>query len=72
MADGTVKWWNPEKGFGFIIADGDPADVFLRETFAGEFAGLDTGARVTFEIQHDPEWQRDEAINVVIVEPRSA
>ncbi|MGZ6869573.1 MAG: cold-shock protein, partial [Frankiaceae bacterium] len=29
MAQGTVKWFNAEKGFGFISQDGDSTDVFV-------------------------------------------
>ena len=51
MAQGTVKWFNSEKGYGFIAVDGGQ-DVFVHFT-AIEMDGyktLDDGARVEFEI----------------------
>ena len=53
MASGTVKWFNPTKGFGFIEPDGGGKDVFVHIT-AVQAAGLKEltdGQRVTFEIQ---------------------
>lgn len=38
---GTVKWYNTEKGFGFISCEGDEQDVFLHR-IAVEKAGIDT------------------------------
>jgi CspA family cold shock protein len=52
MAQGTVKWFNPQKGFGFIQPDGGSADVFVHIT-AVEAAGLrslNEGQKVTFDI----------------------
>ncbi|MFC9789684.1 MULTISPECIES: cold-shock protein [Rhodococcus] len=52
MAQGTVKWFNGEKGFGFIEQDGDGPDVFVHysEIQGSGFKTLDEGARVEFEI----------------------
>jgi CspA family cold shock protein len=52
MAQGTVKWFNAEKGFGFIAQDGDGADVFCHySAIAGSgFKSLDESQRVEFDI----------------------
>ncbi len=51
MAQGTVKWFNPEKGFGFINPD-DGDDVFVHHTaIIGEgYRSLDEGQRVSFDV----------------------
>lgn len=53
MATGTVKWFNPAKGFGFIEPDGGGEDAFVHIS-AVEQAGLSTlqeGQKVNFELQ---------------------
>ena len=53
MATGTVKWFNPAKGFGFIEPDGGGEDAFVHIS-AVERAGLSTlqeGQRVNYELQ---------------------
>lgn len=53
MANGTVKWFNPTKGFGFIQPDQGGADAFVHIS-ALERAGLSTlaeGARVSYDLE---------------------
>ncbi len=52
MAVGTVKWFNPTKGYGFIQPEGGGPDVFVHIS-AVEAAGLGTlneGQKVTYEL----------------------
>jgi cold shock protein len=52
MPVGTVKWFNAEKGYGFITPEGDGKDVFVRySAIAGRgFKSLEEGQRVSFEL----------------------
>jgi CspA family cold shock protein len=52
MAQGTVKWFNSEKGYGFIAQEGDGPDVFVHhsEIQGKGFRTLEENQRVEFEI----------------------
>ena len=57
MPDGTVKWFNASKGYGFVTPDDGSADVFVHFS-AIEGSGyreLIEGQRVTFEVKHGPK-----------------
>lgn len=55
MQIGTVKWFNGEKGFGFIQPDNGGADVFVHISAVerGGFASLREGQKVGFEVERD-------------------
>ena len=52
MASGTVKWFNGQKGYGFIAPDGGGKDVFVHISAVEKagFSSLAEGAKVTFDI----------------------
>ena len=52
MATGSVKWFNADKGFGFIQPEGGGKDVFVHITAvqAAGLSGLNDGQRVSFEV----------------------
>jgi len=67
MANGTVKWFNATKGFGFIEPEGGKKDVFVHIS-ALERSGLTTladGAKVTFDIEAGRDG-RESATNLAL------
>jgi len=53
MINGSVKWSNSEKGFGFIVPDDGGSDVFVHysEIQGGEFRNLEENQKVTYEVE---------------------
>jgi CspA family cold shock protein len=53
MPSGTVKWFNDEKGFGFVTPDGGGPDLFVHQSDieGGGFRSLNEGARVSFQVE---------------------
>ncbi len=57
MHSGTVKWFNPEKGYGFISNDEGGDDIFVHFSaiMVDGFKTLAEGQKVTFDIEQDPK-----------------
>ena len=67
MNNGTVKWFNAEKGYGFITNDANGEDVFVHySSIVSEgYKSLNEGQKVTFDMESDPKDSRKlRAVNV--------
>ena len=67
MNNGTVKWFNAEKGYGFITNDANGEDVFVHySSIVSEgYKSLNEGEKVTFDMESDPRDSRKlRAVNV--------
>ena len=67
MNNGTVKWFNAEKGFGFISNDDSGEDVFVHFSaiISDGFKTLSEGQKVTFDVEQDPKnSEKVRAVNV--------
>lgn len=66
MQTGTVKWFNNQKGYGFIQPENGGADIFVHIS-AVEKSGLGTlneGQKIAFEVQEDPKKGKSSAVNL--------
>ncbi|GAA2788494.1 cold-shock protein [Saccharopolyspora taberi] len=67
MTNGTVKWFNAEKGFGFIAPDGGGPDVFVHYSAidGGGFRSLDEDQQVTYEVSQGPKGPQADLVRAV-------
>ena len=67
MAQGTVKWFNSEKGFGFISVDGGGSDVFVHYSaiLMDGYKALEEGQRVEFQVTQGQKGPQADAVRVV-------
>ncbi len=71
MNNGTVKWFNAEKGYGFISNDETAEEVFVHfSAIVGEgYKTLKEGQKVTYEVEADPkDAAKKRAANVIAVQ----
>lgn len=67
MATGTVKWFNADKGFGFIAPDDGSADVFAHFSAINSsgYRSLDENDKVEYEVQQGPKGPQAANISVL-------
>jgi cold shock protein len=67
MAQGTVKWFNPDKGFGFIAPDDGTPDVFVHHSAIdmGGYRTLDENQKVEFTTRQGPRGLQAEQVHAI-------
>jgi CspA family cold shock protein len=69
MATGTVKWFNPTKGFGFIQPEGGGQDVFVHISAVEQagLRGLNEGQLVAYDLEQDRRSGKTSATNLKVM-----
>ncbi|GAA1823425.1 cold-shock protein [Planosporangium flavigriseum] len=67
MPQGTVKWFNADKGFGFISQDGGGPDVFVHFSAiqSGGYRSLEEGQRVEYEVTQGQKGPQAEQVRPI-------
>jgi cold shock protein len=66
MATGTVKWFNDQKGYGFIQPDDGGKDVFVHVSAVerSDLRGLAEGQKISYEVQADRRTGKESAVDL--------
>lgn len=69
MNQGTVKFFNSVKGFGFIKNDETAAEIFVHISGLNDgLKELNEGQKVTYEVEKDSKSNKDRAVNVSVID----
>ena len=69
MMQGTVKWFNAEKGYGFISGDNGQGDIFVHLSCINGtgYKSLDEGQHVSYDVENDERSGKTRAVNVTVL-----